>query len=292
MNYFLRLKNDAAGLWHFIQKPNDDQIHISPKNRFLLIFNLLLIEVILHFIIVFPCNYLVENVITVQETYPLSNLTLLNLFLLAVITAPLLEEILFRYSLRYHQLFSRFISREKWNRIFPYLVYFSAVAFGFVHLGNYVNDSWKFYALSPLIIISQLSGGFILSYIRIRLNILYSLLYHALWNMLFAIVVPFVILFFTPPFTAHTSYYSIRIEQEAFLLPGDAISLEANIQDDKIYNLKADHYQLQYLLDYLYGINHHITDEDMVNIRFTSKKGISKEEFLDLLKKNYKIKEK
>ncbi len=167
MNYFLRLKNDAAGLWHFIQKPNDDQIHISPKNRFLLIFNLLLIEVILHFIIVFPCNYLVENVITVQEAYPLSNLTLLNLFLLAVITAPLLEEILFRYSLRYHQLFSRFISREKWNRIFPYLVYFSAVAFGFVHLGNYVNDSWKFYALSPLIIISQLSGGFILSYIRV-----------------------------------------------------------------------------------------------------------------------------
>ncbi|WP_294323106.1 CPBP family intramembrane glutamic endopeptidase [uncultured Chryseobacterium sp.] len=247
MNYFLRLKNDAAGLWHFIQKPNDDQIHISPKNRFLLIFNLLLIEVILHFIIVFPCNYLVENVITVQEAYSLSSLTLPALFLLAVVTAPLLEEFLFRYSLRYHRLFSRFISREKWNKLFPLLVYVSAVAFGFVHLGNYVNNSWKFYALSPLIIISQLSGGFILSYIRVRLNILYSLLYHALWNMLFAIVVPFVILFFTPPFTAHTSYYSIRIEQEAFLLPGDAISLEANIQDDKIYNLKADHYQLQYL---------------------------------------------
>ncbi len=292
MNYFLRLKNDTAGLWHFIKKPNDVQIHISSKNRFLLIFNLLLIEILLHFIFVFPCNYLVENFITVQEAYPLSTLTLLNLFLLAVVTAPLLEELLFRYSLRYHQLFSRLISREKWNRIFPYLVYFSAVAFGFVHLDNYVNDSWKFYALSPLIIISQLSGGFILSYIRVRLNILYSLLYHAVWNLLFAIVVPFVILFFTPPFMAHTSRYNITIEQKAFLLPGDTASFEANIQDDKIYSLKADRYDFQYLLDYMYGKGKLTTDEGLMNIRFISERGISKEEFLDLLKKNYEIKEK
>ncbi len=290
MNYFPRLKNDAAGLWHFVKKPDDIQVHRSSKDKFLLIFNLLIIEIFLHFIIVFPCNYLVENFITVQEAYSLSSLTLPALFLLAVVTAPLLEEFLFRYSLRYHRLFSRFISREKWNKLFPYLVYVSAVAFGFVHLDNYVNDSWKFYALSPLIIISQLSGGFILSYIRVRLNILYSLLYHALWNLLFAIVVPFMILFFNPSFTNHTSRYSIRIEQKAFLLPGDAISLEANIQDDKVYSLKADNYQLQYLLDYLYGTNQHITDEGLVKIRFTSEKGISKEEFLEILKSNYKIK--
>ncbi|MDQ1160699.1 membrane protease YdiL (CAAX protease family) [Chryseobacterium sp. SORGH_AS 447] len=290
MNYFLRLKKDAAGLWHFIKKPDDVQIRINSKNRFFLIFNLLIIEILLHFIIVFPCNYLVENFITVQEAYPLDSLTLLNLFLLAVVAAPLLEELLFRYSLRYHQLFYRFISREKWNRIFPYLVYISTVAFGFVHLDNYVNDSWKFYALSPLIIISQLSGGFILSYIRIRLNILYSLLYHAVWNLLFAIIVPSVILFCTPPFTAHTSRYSIRTEQKAFLLPGDAVSLEANIQNDTIYSLKADHYRLQYLLDYLYGTDQRITDEGVVNIRFSSRKGISKDEFLDILKKNYNIK--
>lgn len=290
MNYFLRLKNDAAGLWHFVKKPDDVRIHISSKNRFLLIFNLLLIEILLHFIIVFPCDYLVENFITVQEAYPLSSLTLLNLFLLAVLMAPLLEEFLFRYSLRYHRLFSRFISREKWNRIFPYLVYGSAVAFGFVHLDNYINDSWKFYALSPLIVISQLSGGFILSYIRVRLNILYSFLYHAVWNLLFAIIVPFVMLFFTPPFTHHTSRYSISIEQKAFLLPGDTVSFESDIQDDKIYSLKADQYDLQNLLDYLYGKGKLTTDEGLVNVRFTSGKGISKEEFADILKKNYEIK--
>lgn len=290
MNYFLRLKNDAGGLWHFVKKPDDTQIPISSRNRLLLIFNLLLIEIVLHFIIVFPSDYLVENFITVQEAYPLSGFTLIDLFWLAVVTAPLLEELLFRYSLRYHRLFSRFISREKWNRIFPYLVYVSAVAFGFVHLDNYANDSWKFYALSPLIIISQLSGGFILSYIRVRLNILYSLLYHAVWNLLFAIVVPFVILFFTPPFNVHTSRYSIRIEQEAFLLPGDTASFEADIQDDKIYSLKADRYDLQHLLDCIYGKGKLTTDEGLMNIRFTSEQGISKKEFLDLLKKNYEIK--
>lgn len=290
MNYLLRLKNDAAGLLQFVKKPTDVQIIISTGNKWMLIFSLLIIEIILHFIMVFPFNYLVDHLISVQEAYPLSSLTLLNLFLLAVIAAPLLEELLFRYVLRYNRLFHRFFTREKWNRIFPYLVYVSAFAFGFVHLDNYVNHSWKFYVLSPLIIISQLSGGFILSYIRVRLNMLYSLLYHAVWNLLFAIIVPFIILSFTPPFTAHTSRYSISIEEKAFLLPGDAITLEADIQNDRIYSLKADHYQLQYLLDYLYGTNRKITDEGLVNIRFTSAKGISKEEFSDILKRNYAIK--
>ncbi|GEN76046.1 hypothetical protein [Chryseobacterium hagamense] len=80
------------------------------------------------------------------------------------------------------------------------------------------------------------------------------------------------------------------MEQKAFVLPGDTVSLESDIQDDRIYSLKADHYQLQCLLDYLYGTNQMITGEGMVNIRFTSGKGISKEEFLGLLKKNYEIK--
>lgn len=290
MNYFLRLKNDAAGLLYFVKKPDNVMGNIPLKNRFLLIFNLLIIEILLHFTLVFPCDYLVENFITVQEAYPLNSLTLSNLFFLAVVTAPLLEELIFRYPLRYNQFFSRFISREKWNRIFPYLVYISAAAFGFVHLDNYANDSWEFYILSPLIIISQLSGGFILSYIRVRLNIMYSLLYHAVWNLLFALVIPAVIVLFTPPFTEHTSRYKIEVEQRAFLDPGDPVSLETDIQNDLIYRIEANQYSLQDLLNYLYGRNKLTADEGLVNIRFSSGKGISKEEFLEIVKKNYRIK--
>ncbi|MDQ0592773.1 membrane protease YdiL (CAAX protease family) [Chryseobacterium ginsenosidimutans] len=196
--YFPKLKEDFLDLISFIKKPNDVQIKISNKEKFLFIFNLLIIEILFSLIFVFPTNYIAGKFVSLKQTEAFENLTLLDTLFLAVLIAPLIEECIFRYSLRYHKLFSSFINREKWNRIFPFLVYAFSTIFGFVHLDNYVNDSSLFYALSPLILISQLSGGLILSYIRVRLNLYYSFLYHAIWNLLFAIVIPFVFLFFYP----------------------------------------------------------------------------------------------
>ncbi|SEM17333.1 CAAX protease self-immunity [Chryseobacterium taichungense] len=217
MNYFVKLKSDAVDLLEFIKKPDDVQIKRTSLQKFFLLFNLLLFEIIFLLIFVFPANYIAEKFITVKETETFKYLTLFDALFLTVLLAPLIEEFIFRYFLRYRKLFSKAITREKWQRVFPFLVYISSLLFGFVHLENYVNDSWKFYALSPLIIISQLSGGLILSYIRVRLNIFCSMLYHATWNLLFAIIVPSVFLLFTPTFINNTSNYHLKIEHQVFI---------------------------------------------------------------------------
>ncbi|MCE3076636.1 CPBP family intramembrane glutamic endopeptidase [Chryseobacterium gwangjuense] len=289
MTYFLTLKNDFLDLISFIKKPNDIQIKITPRQKLLLIFNLLIIEIIFSLLFVFPANYIAEKFINVKETETLKNLTLFGALFLVVFLAPLLEEWIFRYSLRYHKLFSSFINREKWDKIFPFLVYAFSIVFGFVHLDNYVNDSSLFYALSPLIIISQLSGGLMLSYIRIRLNIAYSFLYHAIWNGLFAIVVPSIFLLFTPPFVDQTTSYDLKMEQKVFVSTREPIFLTVSISKNKIYSLKGNQYQFQRLLDYIYGKEKFYVDEGLINIQFTSKKGISKEDFLKILQKEYDI---
>jgi len=164
VNYLQRLKRDIKDLLQFIKKPDDVQIEFSSKRKFHFISNLLIIEINFFLVLVLPLNYLAEKFITLKPSDAFENLTWFLAVFLMVIFAPLSEEFIFRYALRYKKLFSRFISREKWNRIFPFLVYISSIIFGLVHLDNYVNDSWAFYALSPFIVASQLSGGLILQH--------------------------------------------------------------------------------------------------------------------------------
>lgn len=290
MTYFLKLKEDFIHLIQFLKKPDDVQIKISAKKKFLFIFNLLIIEIVLFLIFVLPSNYIAEKFITIKQSEAFENLGWFEAVFLFVIVAPVLEEWVFRYSLRYNSLFSKFISREKWNRIFPFLVYILSSVFGFVHLDNYVNDSWEFYALSPLIIASQLSGGLVLSYIRVRLNIFYSMLYHASWNLLFAIIIPSVMAFFINPYIDHEKNYDLKIEQKVFINSSEPVTFEVDIKGDKIYKVEAVQYQFQDLLDYMYGKEKFNTDEGLINIHFQSKEGISKKEFLKILQKEYDIK--
>lgn len=286
MNYLLKLKNETLNLLRFIRKPNDFQVNYTFKQKISLILNVLVLEIIFSLLIIFPSQYLAEQFIIVEETEIFKNLTVFETVVLVVIMAPLAEEIIFRYSLRYNKLFSKFVTKETWDKIFPFIVYIFSILFGFIHLSNYTNDSWKFYAFSPLIIASQLTGGLLLSYIRVRLNILYSMLYHAIWNLLFGIIVPSAYVLFTPPFVESNPDYHIKIEEKAFI---SSVSFNAQIKEDKIYYIQARKFQFQNLLDYLYGKGKLRSEEGLMDIDFESKEGISKEEFLKILRKKYDI---
>jgi membrane protease YdiL (CAAX protease family) len=286
VNYLLKLKNETLNLLRFIRKPNDFQVNYTFKQKISLIFNVLVLEIIFSLLIIFPSQYLAEQFIIVEETEIFKNLTVFETVVLVVIMAPLAEEIIFRYSLRYNKLFSKFVTKETWDKIFPFIVYIFSILFGFIHLSNYTNDSWKFYAFSPLIIASQLTGGLLLSYIRVQLNILYSMLYHAIWNLLFGIIVPSAYVLFTPPFVESNPDYHIKIEEKAFI---SSVSFNAQIKEDKIYYIQARKFQFQNLLDYLYGKGKLRSEEGLMDIDFESKEGISKEEFLKILRKKYDI---
>jgi membrane protease YdiL (CAAX protease family) len=114
----------------------------------------------------------------------------LKAFISIVILIPFIEELIFRYFLRYERLRIWRISLYQWNKIFPILVYIFVICFGLIHITNFSNNSKWFYVLSPLIVISQLLSGIIITYIRVRLNFMSGVFYHWIWNFTFVIAIP------------------------------------------------------------------------------------------------------
>ncbi len=103
------------------------------------------------------------------------------IFLLVVIFAPLLEELIFRAPL----------SLFKTSNYFPFTFYLSVVAFGFVHLFNFEAYDQYFW-LTPILVLPQLISGVFLAFIRVRMGLLYSIVLHAAFNGI--VISPFLLL--------------------------------------------------------------------------------------------------
>ena len=283
-------KSLLTDFFSFLKKPNDYQMNLSTNERLLIIFKFLLLELLFTLIIVLPLDYLIDEFITIKTPgldYRLK--TFFSIILLMVLLVPFLEEIIFRLVLRYNSLFSKYISREKWNRFFPFLVYSMSILFGLVHASNYYNDSWVFYALSPLILLSQLSGGFVLSYIRVRINFYYGFLYHALWNLTAVLIIPSIILLFSNPLIDQTKIYNLKIDENILFHQGEPQKISMKIEDNKIYKIEAEQFYLQDILDVVYGKEKYYVDEYLIDMSFSSKQGITKEQFKKILEKEYDI---
>ena len=288
--YNANTKSILNDFFNFLKKPNDQQIHLSTKNRFSLIYKLLILELLFTLIIVLPINYLIDEFITIKTPsldYRFN--TIYAIILLMVLIVPFLEEIMFRSILRYHSFFAKKISREKWNRYFPYLVYAMSIAFGLVHASNYYNNSVAFYILSPLILLSQLSGGFVLSYIRVRINFYYGFIYHASWNLIAALIIPSILLLFSSPIVDHSQNYSLEINEQTLFNQNEIQSITFDVKDNKVYKIGAEQLYLQDILDQIYGEKKYYVDEYLIDMDFSSKQGVTKEEFKKILEKEYDI---
>lgn len=181
-NYpFLRtLLSDFVG---FMKKPDDVQLPVGRLKKLHILAIFLVLELIITIVAILPLLSLLQDTLELDFT----ELEFDNFYIEAaiiVIAGPFAEELIFRYFLRYKGLKTKIIKQRYWNRAFPYLVYVSAITFGMVHAANYSNNSNLFYVLSPLIVLSQLIGGLILSYIRVRLNFIWGVLFHATWNLI------------------------------------------------------------------------------------------------------------
>ncbi|MCR5863641.1 CPBP family intramembrane metalloprotease [Flavobacterium sp. J372] len=110
----------------------------------------------------------------------------------AILVMPVVEEFIFRYFLRYDRINPKLISLKKWNAVFPWLVYFSAITFGAIHLFNFSfsSNSWL---LLPALVVPQFITGLVITFLRVRLNFYYGILYHMLWNFSFFMVIPFLV---------------------------------------------------------------------------------------------------
>lgn len=103
------------------------------------------------------------------------------IFMVAIVIAPILEELLFRGPL--------YLFRQ--NRYFNYIFYVFTLAFGFYHITNFEISPSVLY-LSPLLVSPQLVIGLLLGYIRIRLGLGWAIILHALYNLV--LVGPIIII--------------------------------------------------------------------------------------------------
>ncbi|WP_158977763.1 CPBP family intramembrane glutamic endopeptidase [Cellulophaga sp. L1A9] len=93
------------------------------------------------------------------------------IFFLAVILAPVVEELIFRGSLTFF----------KNPKYFKYAYYVSVFLFGAVHLSNfeaYAEHLW----LAPVLVLPQISAGIFLGFTRVKLGLVWSMLLHGLHN--------------------------------------------------------------------------------------------------------------
>ena len=95
------------------------------------------------------------------------------IFFLAVIIAPLLEELIFRAPLG---LFKK-------SEYFKHAFYISVLLFGLIHIGNF-QDIEGYYWLIPILVAPQISAGIFLGFIRTKLGLLWSMLLHAVHNLI------------------------------------------------------------------------------------------------------------
>ena len=283
------IKTILSDLFSFIRKPDDRQITLSVKDKLFYVIVLLVLEFVLSYLLIFPVLDGVDDLVDLR-TAEEGPLTLVKSFVSFVIVAPIGEELVFRYFLRYNGLKTMFINQKTWPKIFPYLVYLSGILFGFVHISNYTNSGNLFFALSPLIILTQFIGGFIISFIRVRLNFSYGVLYHALWNFMVAIAIPIVQDSFTEPFHQQTSAYTITIEEQLFYKKGEGHYIKIDsTATGAIHKIDVKQYFLQHMLDTLYTKDKYYGGELLINLKLQSKAGINKQELLKIIKKEYDI---
>jgi len=71
-----------------------------------------------------------------------------------------------------------------WNRFFPHLVWASTLLFATIHIFNYnlYAGMGALAILTPLLVVSQFLGGWILAFTRVRFGIGWSMLQHGFFN--------------------------------------------------------------------------------------------------------------
>ncbi|TXD50887.1 MULTISPECIES: CPBP family intramembrane glutamic endopeptidase [unclassified Polaribacter] len=94
-----------------------------------------------------------------------------EIFLFAVVLAPLLEELFFRAPLT---LF-------KDPKIFKWAFYTFAIIFGMIHISNF-GITLNVILLAPILVAPQIILGGYLGFIRVRFGLLWSIALHAFYN--------------------------------------------------------------------------------------------------------------
>jgi hypothetical protein len=138
-------------------------------------------------------------------------------------------------------------------------------------------------------VLSQLVGGLVLAFVRVRLNFYWGFMMHAFWNFIFTMLLPIGYSYFTQPYTDSSANYSLTIHEKPFFQKNRPQVLHIDSSTGKIYRMEVKQYGLRHLLDTLYPGQPLYVGDALVNVHFKSGNGVNKKEFLAILQKEYDI---
>ncbi|QLG47097.1 CPBP family intramembrane glutamic endopeptidase [Costertonia aggregata] len=172
-------------VWEFFKKPvYETEAHSTPEKISILI-KLSAFAVLFSFVLGMAMGILTEIVGFQNEEHAvlemLESYSPAMIFLLAVIVAPVLEELIFRAPLG---LFKK-------SSFFNMAFYISVFLFGLIHITNFGNIKGYFW-LTPILVAPQISAGIFLGYTRVKLGLPWSIILHAAHNLI--LLGPFIVL--------------------------------------------------------------------------------------------------
>lgn len=234
-------------------------------------------------LIFFPFLYLLSKNNLIPEDFERINYTdntLLKSLMVIAVFVPLLEEIIFRFPIRYNKLYRYFISAKVWDFLFKILVYIIPLLFGFVHLSNFGDITLPLILMSPVLIGSQIIGGYLYTFLRVKFNFASAVVTHMLWNLVLSLGVIFL-LSVEKPFQQNDQDLSIEIKQfEYNNLESQNLTIDSI--GSKIFKVEAKQYSLNHVVDTIANEQRRKTDV-IVDLKLTSKKGITKENFVEII---------
>lgn len=260
----------------FVRDPQ--QIVDGPQDRpFRTWLTVLIADLAITTVVIIPLIFLIdEHVLHLRPdpeiTRPMTFWLMVTLF---VGVAPVMEELFFRYPLKFAR-----------NRILKVAVYISSVVFGLYHLPNYANQEVLFYALAPIIVGSQLLGGFLLAYLRLKYGLRWAILLHAVFNALFTI--PSALLFHGKTVIDYqSSDYSLVVTEYAYLERPERMRISS--KDNGIDTLIVRQTGLQVVLDSIGNPDTHYIENVLVDIDFKAAAPIPLDSLIDRLGQEYRI---
>ncbi|WP_230657115.1 CPBP family intramembrane glutamic endopeptidase [Psychrobacter sp. I-STPA10] len=184
----LKIREVLTDLFQFVKHPDDHQLNLPFKGKLQYFLITFIFNVIFLTLAVVPFLLLIDYLMPLRDNSLKEYSTILHFLSFYVVFIPLFEETVFRFFLRYRKFYRFFISRQKWDKIFPFLVYFSVLILSVIHTVVHYNNSIWFYIITPIIVFPQFVMGLATTFIRVRFKFLWGIAYHTCWNLLISII--------------------------------------------------------------------------------------------------------
>ncbi len=227
------IKATGKDLVKFLKQPADQKAPVQTgKHKLNVVFALLCIDILLTFMLL-PIINLAAHFGWVNMDNHAVSLAIVQwpfwqIVLLMVILGPFVEELIFRFFLRYKRNYllhclifvvgkrnrarAEAFFKKVWFSGFPFVFYVSVILFGIVHLFNYEYSSYM-WLVAPLLVAPQMLIGAINGYLRVKYNFMLGYSMHAVHNFIFIGIGVLFMNDVVEKLNVTTDEYSFKIEE-------------------------------------------------------------------------------